>query len=119
MLSEAEHRLMTSHLQCPQKQDVHLNAKSVVVDHLELRALGNLANLQLAAILLQDLLVMVLPELFRCVLPSHALEDLSTAGMLVEEVCGGCGLATIIMAIIMAHVKVRMAPSAICALGYC
>jgi hypothetical protein len=54
---------------------------------LQLRLLPHGPNLQPLAILLEDPLVVVLPELLGGVLARDALEDLGAAGVLVDEVC--------------------------------
>jgi hypothetical protein len=55
---------------------------------LQLGLLCQRANLQLATVLVQDVLAMVLPELLRRIFASHALEDLCASGVLVDEICG-------------------------------
>lgn len=52
---------------------------------LQLRALAHRPNLELAAVLLQDALVVVFPEGLGGVLAGEALEDLGASGVLVEE----------------------------------
>jgi len=56
-------------------------------DLSQLGALAHRANLQFRAILLQDALIVVLPEGFGCVLSSEALEDLGASRVLLEEFC--------------------------------
>lgn len=51
----------------------------------QLSTLGDGADLELLAVLLQDVLVVVLPEGLGGVLAGEALEDLGAAGMLLEE----------------------------------
>lgn len=46
------------------------------------------ADLQLIAVLLEDLLVVILPELLGRVLAGHPLQDLGAAWVLIEEVWG-------------------------------
>lgn len=55
---------------------------------LQLGRLGELADLELGAVLLEDVLAVVLPELLGGVPAGHALQDLSAARVHVEEVCG-------------------------------
>lgn len=52
---------------------------------LQLRGLGDGANLELAAILLQNGLAVVLPESLGGVLAGETLQDLGTAGVLIHE----------------------------------
>lgn len=47
------------------------------------------SNLQLRPVLLQDILSVVFPELFRRVLSGHALENLGAAWVFVDELCPG------------------------------
>lgn len=44
------------------------------------------ADLQLVTVLLEDLLVVILPELLGRVLAGHPLQDLGAAWVLIEEV---------------------------------
>ena len=53
----------------------------------QLRALADRANLQLVAVLLEDVLVVVLPEGLGGVLAREALQDLCAARVLLEELC--------------------------------
>lgn len=52
---------------------------------LQLRRLGNSANLVLVAVLLENVLGVVLPEGLGSVLAGEALEDTVTAGVFGEE----------------------------------
>lgn len=51
----------------------------------QLSGLGQVANLQLGAVLLEHAVAVVLPELLRRVLAAHALQDLGAARVLLEE----------------------------------
>lgn len=52
---------------------------------LQLGALSDSTNLEILAVLLQDVLVVVLPEGLGGVLAGPALEDLCAAGVLLQE----------------------------------
>lgn len=54
---------------------------------LQLGALSDSTNLEILAVLLQNILVVVLPESLGGVLAGPTLEDLCAARMLLQELC--------------------------------
>lgn len=57
----------------------------------QLRLLLDAPDLELAAVLGQDVLAVVLPERLGRILTGVAFQDLCAAGVLVGEVCEGLG----------------------------